>query len=170
MHRLSQLSLFGWGRILALTLAAVTCLSVSYSQAQGLGYAIAGPTGYAGFWGSGIGIHAAGGGEFLIKNQVGIGAEIGALGSGSSLLSVFSANGGFHFSRDASQRLVPFASGGYTRMGNADGSFNTWNIAGGIDYWFKRRVAFRMEVRDHVRPDSRGTVQYWSFRVGVAFR
>ena len=28
----------------------------------------------------------------------------------------------------------------------------------------------RVEFRDHVRPDSRGTVHYWSLRAGIAFR
>ena len=83
---------------------------------------------------------------------------------------LFALNGGVHFVQDGGQRLVPYVSGGYFRWSSGEGDFDGVNIAGGMDYWFKQRIGMRMEVRDHIRPDSRGTVQYWSFRLGVVFR
>ena len=36
--------------------------------------------------------------------------------------------------------------------------------------WRTDRVGFRVELRDHIRPDDRGATHYWSARVGVSFR
>jgi hypothetical protein len=55
-------------------------------------------------------------------------------------------------------------------IGDGDRSFAAWNIAAGVDYGAGRRTGFRAELRDHVRPDDRGTVQYWSFRAGITRR
>jgi hypothetical protein len=40
----------------------------------------------------------------------------------------------------------------------------------GVDFWVRERRAWRFEIRDHVRPDVRGKVHYWTLRVGMAFR
>ena len=50
------------------------------------------------------------------------------------------------------------------------GSFDAWDIGGGIDYWTKDRLGVRVEFRDHVRSDRRGDVHYWALRAGIAFR
>ena len=48
--------------------------------AQPLGYGIAGPSGYSGFFGSSsMALHAAGGGEILAGGRVGAGGEFGLL-------------------------------------------------------------------------------------------
>ena len=91
-------------------------------------------------------------------------------GSGSALL-VVSANGVLHFSTSQSaRRPSPFVTGGYTHMGSGEGSFGAWNVGAGIDLWAKERVGVRVDFRDHVRPDSRGAVQYWTIRAGIVFR
>lgn len=77
---------------------------------------------------------------------------------------------GFFGGNRPSQKLAPFVTAGYTRMGSGEGSFNAWNVGAGANYWVGRRVGVRMEFRDHVRPDVRGTVQYWAVRAGVAVR
>ena len=153
--------------VFALALAAVRT-----TDAQGLGYGIAGPAGFSGFFGSSASaVHAAGGGEVLVDGRTGIGAELGVLASSGSVLLVFSANGVFHVSTNqATRRLSPFVTGGYTNMRNSDGSFGAWNVGAGADLWRKDRVGIRVEFRDHVRPDSRGAVQYWTVRGGVVFR
>ena len=153
-------------RLVVLTLWGVTWLGVLESEAQGIGYVLAGPVGVSGFYGRGTTGHVGVGGELLLRNQFAIGAEIGLM----SYAAVFAVNGGAHFVRDRSRRLVPFASGGYVKWSSNEGSFDGMNVAAGADYWFKQRLGMRIEVRDHIRPDSRGTVQYWSFRAGVAFR
>jgi hypothetical protein len=36
--------------------------------------------------------------------------------------------------------------------------------------WPGDHAGIRLEVRDHLRPDDRGTTHYWSFRAGIAIR
>ena len=152
-----------------LSLAFVlTVANVFDARGQGLGYAVAGPAGVSGFFSSSASsVHAAGGGEALVAGLVGVGAEVGALANSSNVLLVVSANGVAHLTRS---RFSPFVTAGYTRMQSGEGGFNAWNAGVGADYWAGDRVGIRVDFRDHVRPDSRGTVQYWTFRGGVVFR
>lgn len=145
---------------------------IGVAHAQFLGYGLAGPAGFSGFFGSSAsGVHVAGGAEALIRERAGVGGEFGVLANSSSALLVFSANGVLHpTGKAASRRNSPFVSGGYTRMGSGEGSFGAWNVGGGLDLWWRERLGFRVEFRDHVRPDRRGTVQYWTIRAGVVFR
>jgi hypothetical protein len=146
------------------------------AQVTGLGYGIAGPAGYSGFFGSSsMNVHAAGGGEVLAGGRVGASGEFGILVGPSSGLFVTSANGVFHFApssgvRGPDQRVSPFVSGGYTRLSSGEGSVNGFNAGAGADIWVKPHLGVRAEVRDHIRPDSRGGVHYWAVRVGVVFR
>lgn len=151
---------------------AVALAGVRTAEAQGLGYAIAGPAGFSGFFGSSTSaVHAAGGGEALVDGRAGVGGEFGVFANSSSALLVFSVNGVLHVSPTPTKRgLSPFVTGGYTHMGSGDGSFGAWNVGAGMDLWAKDRLGFRVEFRDHVRPDSRGAVQYWTIRAGVVFR
>jgi len=147
--------------------------SIRAVDAQGLGYGIAGPAGVSGFFRSSLSaVHVAGGGEALVDGRSGVGGECGVLaGSGSALLAV-SVNGVHHVVRARTRGLSPFITGGYTFMGAGygEGSFSAWNLGAGVDVWAKDRVGVRIDFRDHVRPDSRGTVQYWTVRAGVVFR
>jgi hypothetical protein len=150
-------------------------MSAPPAGAQGLGYGIAGPAGYDGFFGSSVLLlHAAGGGEFLVGGRVGAGGEFGLLGNADGALFVTSANGVFHFTpgdpTPIKRRISPFVTGGYTRTSSGEGGFNAWNLGAGADVWGKPRLGVRIEFRDHIRPDDRGGVQYWAFRVGVVFR
>lgn len=143
--------------------------------AQVLGYAIAGPAGYTGFFNSSSSaVHAAGGAEILAGGRVGAGGEFGLFVNPGGGLWVTSVNGVFHFVPSVPgavrSRLSPFVTAGYTRMTSGDGGFDGWNAGAGADVWLKPRVALRLEFRDHVRPDRRGEVHYWAFRAGVAFR
>jgi hypothetical protein len=145
--------------------------------AQVLGYGIAGPAGYSGFFGSAPAIHAAGGGEVLAGGRaggrIGGGGEFGVLAGASAGLFVTSANAVFHFvpSRPTPirSRISPYVSGGYSRLASGEGGFNAWNGGMGADFWLKPRLGLRAEFRDHVRRDSRGDVHYWALRAGVVF-
>ena len=151
--------------LLALTMSA--CCAPD-AAAQALGYAVAGPAGVSGFFDSSASsIHAAGGGEALAGRLVGVGGEFGALANSSNVLLVASANGVVHLPVNP---LSPFVTAGYTRMESGEGGFNAWNVGAGADYWAKSRLGLRVEFRDHVRPDARGTVHYWTVRAGVVFR
>ncbi len=145
------------------------------ADAQALGYGIAGPAGYSGFFGSSAqAIHAAGGGEVLVGGRVGGGGEFGILANANGGLFLTSANAVVHFvpsqPTPIRSRLSPFITGGYTRFSSGEGAFNGWNAGAGTDVWLKPRVGLRVEFRDHVRSDQRGSVQYRALRVGVVFR
>jgi hypothetical protein len=161
---------------MAVLAGALALAAPAAAQVTGLGYGIAGPAGYSGFFGSsGLNVHAAGGGEALAGGRVGAGGEFGLLAGPGGGLFVTSLNGVFHFApssgaRGPDQRVSPFVSGGYTRMFSGEGSFNGFNAGAGADIWLKPRLGIRAEVRDHIRPDSRGGVHYWAVRVGVVFR
>jgi hypothetical protein len=159
-----------WGAIL-FVLAALT-LVPSRAAAQALGYGVVGPAGYSGFFGTGGPlIHAAGGAEVLAGGRAGVGGEFGLLaGSGGAFL-VSSANGVVHLGRrDRGRGASPFVTGGYSRLSSGEGGFDAWNVGAGADIWAKERVGVRVEFRDHVRPDRRGAVHYWTVRAGVVFR
>lgn len=153
--------------VLAMVLAPA---GASAAHAQLLGYALGGPAGVSGFFGSSdTGLHAAAGSELLAAGRAGAGAEFGILAGGGAPLFVTSINGVFHVV-PARQKLSPFLTGGFTHMSSGEGSFRAWNAGAGVDYWIKDRVGVRVEFHDHVRPDPRGTVHYWTFRAGVSVR
>ena len=83
-------------RLVVLTLLGVTWLSGLESEAQGLGYVLAGPVAVNGFFGGGTTGHVGAGGELLLRNQFAVAAEIGLM----SYAAVFAVNGGIHFARD----------------------------------------------------------------------
>jgi hypothetical protein len=142
------------------------------ADAQVLGYAVAGPAGFQGFFGSSVsGGQAAGGAELLFRGRVGLGGEYGVIVNQSSGLLVWSINGVVHvLSGRGSSNVSPFVTGGYTRLSSGEGAFNAWNAGAGLDIWAKPRVGVRVELRDQVRPDHRGDVHYWTMRAGVVFR
>lgn len=165
-------SLTGSRRKHALLLACCLFLfQVPKAQAQVFGYGIGGPAAVSGFFGSLTGFHVAGGGELLLARRAGGNAELGMLGNVSSVLQVVSVNGVVHLlSVPTSGGVSPFITGGYSRLSSGEGAFEAWNVGAGVDIWEKNHVGFRLDVRDHVRPDSRGTVQYLAFRVGVVVK
>ena len=139
------------------------------ANAQGLAYAEGGLAGVSGFFGDMSGsFHVAGGGEVVAANRIGIGGELGFF----NRLIVGSGNVTAHLGGVRDATVSPFITGGYTRMGIGDGegAFSAWNVGAGLHYWATERAGLRLEFRDHFRPDSRGTTQYWSARVGVVFR
>ena len=151
----------------------LTCLTSLTSPtrlyAQGLGYAeggLAGGSGFFGRWSNSF--HAGGGGEVVAADRVGIGGEVGFF----NRLIVGSGNLTVHLGGVRDARISPFITGGYSRMGIGDGegAFSAWNAGAGIHVWASDHAGLRLEFRDHVRPDSRGTTQYWSARVGIVFR
>jgi len=156
--------------LIVIFLTSLTSLtSPTRLYAQGLGYAEGGLAGVSGFFRSSAGsIHAGGGAEVVVADRIGIGGELGFF----NRLIVGSANATVHFGGVASARLSPFVTAGYSRLGIGDGegAFSALNVGAGLHYWAADRVGFRVEFRDHFRPDDRGTTQYWSLRAGIVFR
>ena len=125
-------------------------------------------------------VHFGGGGEYVMKSGIGVGADAGAIGllfggtTGTLLL-----NGYYHFRR---QRLVdPFVTAGYSlffdRTSDSfffgtevhQGNLSLFNFGGGTNLWFSRHVGAKIELRDHVHSGSGSTVHYAEFMLGLAF-
>ena len=154
------------------TILLVVCLYLApYSASAFEGYAFVAPGALtaAGFTNGTL--HVGGGAEHVFSSRVGLGAEIGAVGSWRNYhtaIGMFSVNGSYHFTDD--RKIDPFVTGGYS-LAFRSGSANFGNFGGGLNYWFRRRLGLRVEVRDHVHISSRTpNLHYWGVRFGVAFR
>jgi hypothetical protein len=139
-------------------------------RGYGYGYIFAAPGGTSS--GGGGTLHVGGGGEAVHKKGFGVGAELAYLmpfESAGDGLGTFSVNGSYHFLKSSkSEKLVPFVTAGYTgffRGGYANGV----NFGGGVNYWFKPRVGFRVEFRDNVFAQD-GTAHFLNVRFGLTFR
>lgn len=138
-------------------------------KGYGYGYVFTAPGGASSGGGT---LHIGGGGEGILRNGVGIGAELGyitpfeAIGDG---LGTFSVNGSYHFLKASkSEKVTPFLTAGYTgffRGGYANGV----NFGGGVNYWFKERVGLRFEFRDNIFAAD-GTAHLLNVRIGLTFR
>jgi hypothetical protein len=110
----------------------------------------------------------SGGGGVLLRNQVGVNAEIGLIGDNSDerdLVPVFSVGGSMHFaSRQNTRKLVPFVAAGFTTLGDGPG----WYAGGGANYWFRRATAVRFEFRGVVPSTDGYPRKAWFLRGGVA--
>jgi hypothetical protein len=158
-----------WQRRVRMLVACGLVLGAAQlAEAQSAIYGLAGPAGVSGFFRSSRAVHAAGGGDIVLAGPLAVSGEFGGFANASSILWVTSVNGTIVLSGVG--RLAPFLTSGYTRMGSGEGAFNAWNVGGGVNVWFGDRVGVRADVRDHIRPDSRGKVQYWTVRGGVVFR
>ncbi len=116
-------------------------------------------------------IHMGGGGEFAIAKGISAGIEGGAVGLKSdythSVTGVASVNGYYHFFHAKDARFDPFVTGGYSLFFRS-GTENFGNYGGGINYWFDRHLAVRVEVRDHVNANP-GRAHFWGVRMGLSF-
>jgi hypothetical protein len=155
--------------ILLLLLSAETCLA-QHSN----GYVFFAPGGISCCGHTDASLHLGVGGEAVLGWGLGLGAEIGGLGTRryftDSVFGVFSPNGYFHLLQRRSSRVDPFVTGGYTlffRSGHA----NLFNVGGGLNVWLAGRLGARLEFRDHIWDDTSGpAVHYWGVRFGLAFR
>jgi hypothetical protein len=88
------------------------------------------------------------------------------------VLAALSLNASRHFPRQGTAKeVVPFVSGGYTRLAifTASSGRNALNVGGGLTYWFSKRNGLLLEFRD-VLYQGLGTNQYWAARIGIASR
>jgi hypothetical protein len=83
---------------------------------QRLGYVVTGPATCLG-WRCGLGGYLAGGAEYLVRDRIGIGGELGALGGSGGILFALSFNGSVHLARNwPDRRLVPFLTAGFSAI------------------------------------------------------
>jgi hypothetical protein len=119
--------------------------------------------------GVGATAHIGAGFDRFLHRGFGIGGEIGYVGAptapglGAGLASI---NGAYHFRRAG--KFVPFVTGGYSLLFRSS-SVNAMNLGSGFNYWFRERLGFRLELRDHVIPAERD-VHALGLRIGLTFR
>ncbi len=156
---------------------SILLLSLGAASAQretpykGHGYVFFAPGATAGNGNAGY-VHYGGGGEAIFGPGIGFGAEVGyahpleEFGAGIGIASV---NGLYQFGKAWPKRkVVPFVTGGYS-LAFRRGSENFANLGGGVTWWFREKMGFRFEVRDHLDLEHAG-IHLVSFRFGVAFR
>jgi hypothetical protein len=147
------------------------------AQTVGLGYAFSAPVWFGSFPNccglSTVMLHAGGGGEALIGNWLGVGADVGYIAplqyfsEGFGLLSV---NGSYHFlGTGVDHRTQPFVTSGYS-LAFRNGHASLWNLGGGADYWITPTVGMRIEVRDHIFSEHGARWHLWGPRLGVVIR
>jgi hypothetical protein len=157
-----------WAAICA---AVLVIVGARCANAQVLGYGVAGLSGVQGFFGSLAGGHVAGGGELLAKGRGGVAGEVGLLGNRSSALHTLSFGGVWRVvPLSYERRYAPYVTSGFGILGDGDVIFAAWIVGGGVDIWPRERVGLRLDVRDRIRSDSRGSVHYWTVGAGVVFR
>jgi len=119
-------------------------------------------------------IHVGGGGEGRITDRFALGGEIGVLAPVTNQYAVTtglaSVTPAFHFvHRDSRAKFDPFVNGGVSLLLGAGGAGGVAvHYGGGMNYWLKRRVGLRFELRDHVwSPEAGETIHLFDFRFGV---
>lgn len=111
-------------------------------------------------------IHLGVGGEYVFRNTYGAGAEIGLVGrTDLGAAGIASLNGYYHFKHD--RPWAPFVTAGYTNVFELFSGTSMANIGGGINYWYKDHLGFKLEFRDHF---GSGNINYAEFRFGVSFK
>lgn len=113
-------------------------------------------------------IHLGLGGEYVFKNTVGAGGEVGFLGrTDLGALGTASLNGYYHFKRNGA--WAPFVTAGYSNFFELFQSTSLANIGGGLNYWYKDHMGLKLEVRDHFATGT-NSANYLEFRFGFDFK
>jgi hypothetical protein len=110
------------------------------------------------------------GGEGVHRSGLGVGGELAYATPWRSFtagLGIFSLNGAYHFARQS--RLDPFVTGGYSLIFRS-GHINTFNLGGGVNYWFHEHMGLKLDFRDHIDARGGSAVHLWAFRVGLNLR
>jgi len=115
--------------------------------------------------------HIGFGGEGPIYKRISAGVEFGPVFEWSrfndSAFALGSANISYHFSTATlGSKVDPFLTAGYSIFIRA-GTDNGANFGGGVNVWLKKKIGFRMDVREYT-----GNVRahHLGPRIGIAFR
>jgi hypothetical protein len=161
--------------LIAVSLFGFTALASAQetSLPRGMGYVFVAP-GIAVDDGGPTGtLQLGGGGEFRIYKGLAAGAELGGLGvigDSAGGLGIFSLNGYYHIpNATRSGKLIPFVTAGYTGAGNAEWGERWFNVGGGADYWFKKRIGLRVEFRDQIDANHSTPIHFAGMRVGLVW-
>ena len=139
--------------------------SVQSVDAQSHGYGFVGTTIGEGLFQSALRYGIGGG--WAVAPHVTVGGEVGGI-QNNGVGAITSVNVGAHFRRRVETGFDPFVTGGVTGafFGREIGIYG--NIGGGINYWFRPRVGFRVEFRGY--PGASDLNSFSEFRFGVSFR
>ena len=143
------------------------------AQTTAIGYGFGSPA-FATYDGDSLAVlHAAGGGEARLGQNVGIGADVGFAAPWEELsdsIGMLSVNPTFYMKGiSRTRRTQPFVTGGYT-MFFRDATLHGVNFGAGVDRWMTDRVAMRFEFRDHVMTEDGESLHFWGPRIGVVWR
>lgn len=145
--------------------------AASASAQRSMGYWFVAPGAVTSGGTSSFSIHAGGGGEIAIWKGLSAGIEAGAVGLKSNYVDTVtgtaSVNGLYHFFHSKTARYDPFVTAGYSLFFRS-GTANLANYGAGMNYWFSRSMAIRVEVRDHVNSLS-SPIHFWGVRMGLSF-
>jgi hypothetical protein len=158
-------------------LALVPCLGQAqtsdYSRGHGYFYFAPGFAASSGEKGTAT-AHIGFGGEGFFTRHFGAGVDAGYVTPFENFkdgIGTFSPNFVARFrAKSDDNKVEPFVTGGYTlffREGTVSGA----NFGGGVNYWFKKRVGLRLELRDNVSIPG-GDVSMGHFvgmRIGLTF-
>jgi hypothetical protein len=117
--------------------------------------------------------NVGGGGQIGI-GRLTIGGDVtGLIATGSNYArnaAIASAGPGFHFFSDRERKIDPFVTGGVSVLAARGGVAGMAHYGGGVNYWFRDRVALRVEFRDHLWPTEGESIHFIAVRVGLTFR
>ena len=114
-------------------------------------------------------LHAGGGFELALPLRVGVGGELGFVGSFSSLTKpdrVASVSGYRHFATPG--RLDPYLVGGYSALIHHD-TANGFHFGLGANLPLLGRLGLKFEFRGHVFSENALTSHLWQGRFALTF-
>jgi hypothetical protein len=139
-------------------------------ERKGAGYVFAAPGAFVDEGSTGT-FGFGGGGEGLLKAGFGISADVGYVyptqGGFQDGFGLFSPGVLYQFQRTS--KVVPFVNGGYS-LAFRDDVLNMVYFGGGVNYWPKKRLGLRFEVRDQFSPETDYFGNILQFRIGLLFR
>jgi hypothetical protein len=116
----------------------------------------------------------AGGGGQVALGRLTLGGDVTGFFATSSDFTrnavIASAGPGFHFFNGRERKMDPFITGGVSVLGARGGVAGMVHYGGGVNYWFRERVALRVEFRDHIWLTEGESVHFTGVRVGLTFR
>jgi hypothetical protein len=114
-----------------------------------------------------------GGAEGYVYRGLGFGFDAGGINSSSTTgvrnwSGMLSLNCILNFNPADKSKFSPFVIGGLTLIPSFDVA-SGYNFGGGVQYWFQKHIALRVEFRDHVL-NGMHNHHYPQGRIGISLR
>ena len=165
---------------IVIALLFIACMS-ALAAAQTTGYGYFAPGQLRGNGLTDAFLHFGGGAKHFTERRVGFGGDLGMWGPKSGFGDAYGANlslNGYYELDLGIDKIDPTLTLGYTRTFGHDSGANLVNFGGGVDYWFKEKMALMLEFRDYLKRIDTGTetfkrgitINVWEIRIGLAFR